>query len=236
VASTTLRLAHRGDARRAPENSLAALLAAAANPACDGLEFDVRRSSDGVPILLHDATLERVQGRPERAADLTADQLGDLGIPTLADVLAAVPRRAFLDVELKEDTGRAAVEVLASGRGAELRHAVVSSFSTAALERVGGLASTWPRWLNSHDLEPTTIATAVELGCVGIAAAWRAIDPGSAARVRAADLVLAAFTVRRRPTFDRLARLGALAVCVEAAALDGDATDAAGAPVRATRR
>ena len=47
----TLRLAHRGDWRAAPENSLAALTAALANPACDGIEFDVRASSDRRPRL-----------------------------------------------------------------------------------------------------------------------------------------------------------------------------------------
>ena len=41
-ARRTLRLAHRGDWRRAPENTLAAFLAALAVPGCDGLEFDVR--------------------------------------------------------------------------------------------------------------------------------------------------------------------------------------------------
>ena len=38
---------------------------------------------------------------------------------------------------------------------------------------------------------------------------------------RAAGLEVAAWTVRRRATFDRLTRLGVAAVCVEAAALDG---------------
>jgi glycerophosphoryl diester phosphodiesterase len=218
---TPLRLAHRGDARHAPENTIDAMLAALAHPACDGLEFDVQASADGVPILLHDDTLQRVQGRPERPGELTADALGDLGVPTLADVLAAVPRRAFLDVELKGDPGRAVVEVLAAGRGAELHGAVVSSFEPEPLERVGGLAPAWPRWLNTVDLEPATIARARELGCQGIAADWRSIDPGSAARVRAAGLVLAAWTVRRRATFQRLAGLGVTAVCVEAAALEG---------------
>lgn len=218
---TPLRLAHRGDARRAPENTVAAMLAALAHPACDGLEFDVQASADGVPVLLHDDTLQRVQGRPERPGELTADALGDLGVPTLADVLAAVPRRAFLDVELKGDPGRAVVEVLAAGRGADLRDAVVSSFEPDPLERVAGLAPAWPRWLNSVDLEPASIAAALELGCQGIAADWRSIDPGSAARVRTAGLVLAAWTVRRRSTFDRLANLGVTAVCVEAAALEG---------------
>ncbi len=221
IGQRPLRLAHRGDWRRAPENTLPALLAALEVPACDGLEFDVRVSTDGVPILLHDDTLARVQGRPERADALTADALGDLGVPTLAEVLAAVPRRAFLDVELKGDYGRAVVEVLAAGRGAGLANAVVSSFQPETLERVAGLAPTWPRWLNTADLTPATVAAARDLGCRGVAAEWRAINPGSAARVRAAGLDLAAWTVRRRPTFDRLAGLGVVAVCVEATALDG---------------
>jgi hypothetical protein len=38
--------------------------------------------------------------------------------------------------------------------------------------------------------------------------------------VRAAGLDLAAWTVRRRPTFERLAKLGVVAICVEGAALD----------------
>jgi len=216
-----MRLAHRGDWRRGPENTLPALLAALEIPACDGLEFDVRLSRDGVPIVLHDETLSRVQGSLERADALTADALGDHGVPTLAEVLAAVPRGAFLDVELKGDHGRAVVEVLSAGRGPGLKNAVVSSFEPSTLERIAGLAPTWPRWLNTVDLTPATVAAASDLGCRGIAAEWRAINPGSAGRVRAAGLDLAAWTVRRRPTFDRLAGLGVVAVCVEAAALDG---------------
>ena len=221
AVARTLRLAHRGDWRHAPENSLAAMHAALAIPGCDGLEFDVRRSADGVPIILHDESLERVQGRSDRADTLTAEALEGHGIPALADVLLAVGRRAYLDVELKGDHDRAVVEVLASGRGAELRHAVISSFDPATLERIGGLAPAWPRWLNVHRLDATAIATATELGCRGVAARWEAIDPGTMAMARAADLDVAAFTVRRRATFDRLSRLGVVAVCVEAAALDG---------------
>ncbi len=216
-----LRLSHRGDWRQATENTIAAFLAAMAIPACDGLELDVRLSADGIPIVIHDETLARVQGQPVRADQVSAAALEDLGVPSLAAVLEAVPRRAFLDVELKDDPGRAIVEVLAAGRGAELHRAIVSTFDRDVLERIGGLAPAWPRWLNANDLEPATIAAAVELGCSAIAAHWRAIDPGSAARVRAAGLELAAWTVRRRASYERLARLGVMAVCVEAAALDG---------------
>ncbi|HYH92868.1 MAG TPA: glycerophosphodiester phosphodiesterase [Candidatus Saccharimonadales bacterium] len=216
-----LRLAHRGDWRRAPENTLAAMLAAVAIPACDGLELDVRLSADGIPILLHDPTLARIYHRPERPDQLSATELERLGVSTLASVLAAIPPAMFLDVEMKGDTGGAVVEVLTAHRGVELRDAVVSSFDDAALERVAGLAPTWPRWLNARDLTPATIERAVSLGCVAIAAEWRAIDEASAARVSHAGLGLAAWTVRRRSTFDGLARLGVMAACVEAAALDG---------------
>ena len=217
-----LRLAHRGDWRRAPENTIPAILAALEAPSCDGLEFDVRSSADGVPVLLHDETLERVQRRPEPVDELRARALEELGVPSLADVLAAIPHRAFLDVELKGRHDRAVVEVLAAGRGPGLRNAVVSSFLPDTLERVAGLVPAWPRWLNARDLEPATIATATDLECRAISVEWHAIDPGSMARARAAGLQVAAWTVRRRPTADRLERLGVFATIAEGAVLDGD--------------
>lgn len=216
-----IRLAHRGDWRRAPENTLPAIEAALAVPGCDGVEFDVRLSADGVPVLIHDETLSRVQGRPGRVDQIASRDLEDLGVPSLADTLAAIPHRAQLDVELKGRHDRVVVEVLAAGRGPGLVNAVVSSFDPDTLERVGGLAPAWPRWLNSWDLSRATIARAVELGCRAIAVDFHVIDPGSMAAARAAELEIAAFTVRRRTTFGRLQRLGVIAACVEAAALDG---------------
>ena len=221
AGSRTLRLAHRGDWRSAPENSLAAFSAALALPACDGIEFDVRASADGVPVVNHDATSARVHGRPERIDAMTAVALAALGVPTLREVLAAAGRRAFLDVELKGDPGPAVVEVLAAGRGPGLENAVVSSFERAALARVARLAPAWPRWLNASWLDPATLATAADLGCRAVALDWRAIDEATIETARSAGLEVAAYTVRRRSTYDRLARLGVVAICAEAAALDG---------------
>lgn len=217
----TLRLAHRGDWRRTPENTIPAFLAALAVPGCDGVEFDVRAAADGVPVVIHDATLARVQRVEARVDELSADELEVHGVPTLEAVLATLPRRAFLDVELKGDPGRAAVDVLTAGRGPRLERAVVSSFEPDTLERVGRLAPSWPRWLNAMDLSPGTIRVAMELECRGISAEWRAIDPAAMARARAAEVDVAAWTVRRRPTAARLERLGVVAICAEAAALDG---------------
>jgi glycerophosphoryl diester phosphodiesterase len=216
-----LRLAHRGDWRHAPENSIAALEAALGVPGCDGVEFDVRLSSDGVPVLLHDETLQRVQGRSEPVDQVPARQLEDLGVPTLADALHAIPHRSAINVDLKGLHDRTVVEVLASGRGPGLVNGVVSSFEPETLERVAGLAPAWPRWLNAHDLSAATIHHAAQLECQAVSVDFHAIDHGSVAAARAAGLEVAAWTVRRRTTYGRLQRLGVIAACVEAAALDG---------------
>lgn len=217
-----LRLAHRGDWRHAPENTIPALTAALAVPGCDGVEFDVRISADGVPVLAHDETLERVFGRPERIDARTARQLEeDAGVPSLADALAAVPHRSAIDVDLKGLHDRAVVEVLASGRGPGLVNGVVSSFVPETLERLAGLAPAWPRWLNAYEMSPEKIREAAELGCQAISVDFHQIDPGSLAAARAAGLEVAAWTVRRRTTYGRLQRAGVIAACVEAAALDG---------------
>ncbi len=217
----SLRLAHRGDARRARENTIEALVAALEVDGCDGVEFDVRLAADGEPVLLHDDTLLRIQARPERVDELTAAELEPLGVPTLAATLDAIPHGAFLDVELKVDGGRRVVEVLAGGRGPALQNAVVSSFEPEALARVRALAPSWPCWLNADDASPATIDRALELGCLGVSVAWRALNEQSIARARDAGLTVAAWTVRRRATVARLTREGVVAICVEGVALDG---------------
>ncbi len=216
-----LRLAHRGDWRVAPENTLAALEAAMRIPGCDGVEFDVRLSRDGVPVLLHDATLARVQGRPGRCDQRTAADLGELGLPRLDDVMAALPG-AWMDVELKgDDHGEVTAGVLRAARGEAPGDAVVSSFEGATLAAMRAHLPGWTRWLNAEDLDPATLSLALGLGCSGVSVLWGAITPASAARARGAGLEVAAWTVRRRATFDRLGGLGVVACCVEAAALDG---------------
>jgi glycerophosphoryl diester phosphodiesterase len=217
-----MRLAHRGDWRAAPENTLAAIQAALARPGCDGVEFDVRASADGAPVLLHDETLDRVQGIAAKASDLTAAELAAHGVPGLDSVVTGIGRQPFLDVELKEWVP-AAVEVLerARGSGDQLDRTVISSFESGVHQQLGRLRPAWRRWLNSVRLDRATIDRATDLGCAGIAAQWASIDDRAVSDVRQANLELAAWTVRRRPTYLRLARLGVVAICAEAAALDG---------------
>ena len=224
---TTLRLAHRGDWRVAPENSLAAMEAALKSPKCDGLEFDVRSSFDSVPVLLHDETLARVQRVPLTCSTLTAAQLAEHGVPTLGEVLGKIGCDPFLDVEMKEPA-QGAIDALELERGRtdddgvpELRNAVLSSFGAPILGWLRAMRPTWPRWLNAYDLSDGTIELATSLGCTAISASWQAIDADGVARANDAGLAVAAWTVRELDDYLRLEALGLVAICVEAAALDG---------------
>ena len=91
---TPLLLGHRGAraSRHIPENSLASFDLCLRH-GCDGFEFDVRRSSDGVAVICHDATF--------RGMVIERTTSNRLSLPTLEDVLQQYADRPFLDIELK---------------------------------------------------------------------------------------------------------------------------------------
>ena len=218
----TMLLAHRGDWRAAPENSLKALVAGAAAPRSDGVEFDVHLAADGVPVVIHDEDLMRVQGVPHTVRSLPAAALARHGVASLADVLAALPQTAFLDVELKVVPNQALADVLLRARGPSPARAIISAFEAESLHEAAELLPGWARWLNVEAADDLyrAIATARAPGCAAISAEWQLITPRSARAIQDAGLQLAAWTVRRRQTVERLARLGVIAVCVEGSPLD----------------
>ena len=65
-------LAHRGWASRYPENSRAGI-EAALQAGVRSVEIDIQLSGDSVPMVIHDATLERTAGVDRRVSDLNAD-------------------------------------------------------------------------------------------------------------------------------------------------------------------
>ena len=105
--------AHRGASAHAPENTLAAFELALAQGA-DGIELDVKLSSDGYAVVIHDATVERTTGghgpvKETTLADLRSLDAGSFysakfqseRIPTLEEVFESVGKRTFINVELK---------------------------------------------------------------------------------------------------------------------------------------
>lgn len=105
-------LAHRGlHGDGAPENTLAAFEAAAR--AGVGVELDVHRSRDGIPVVVHDPDVLDADGRRRPVAGLDASELaalrpggGDHGVPSLREVLQVL-REVPVMVELKNVRPRA---------------------------------------------------------------------------------------------------------------------------------
>ncbi|MCY7375785.1 MAG: hypothetical protein LH472_07415 [Pyrinomonadaceae bacterium] len=86
-----LIIAHRGASASAPENTFAAFQKAIDNGA-DGIEFDVRLSKDGIPVVFHDADLRRLAKIKNRVADLTAEELSRIDVGSWFN--KAFPNRA----------------------------------------------------------------------------------------------------------------------------------------------
>jgi glycerophosphoryl diester phosphodiesterase len=96
-----LAIAHRGDPITERENTPAAF-AAAVDAGAGMIELDVRCTSDRVAVVVHDATLDRIWGVPQRVAELRADDVRALGIPDLAQALAAIPESVQVMVDYEE--------------------------------------------------------------------------------------------------------------------------------------
>jgi glycerophosphoryl diester phosphodiesterase len=112
-----LIVAHRGAPRRALENTIASFEAALAIGA-DMIEFDVRQTGDGVPVVFHDPWVSR-RSPNALIKNLTYAELIKLTlrrgfvVPTLEETLKTLKGRVMLDIELKEPGYEEKVIVLA---------------------------------------------------------------------------------------------------------------------------
>lgn len=145
-------IGHRGNRAHAPENTIESFRQAQALGA-DAIEFDVHLSRDGVPVVHHDATLDRTTDASGPIRALTAGALAQvdagfrfspdggqsfpyrgrgLGIPTLASVLEALPRIPLI-VEMKSvEAAGPSLRVLREAQA--LGRVLVGSFLDAAVE------------------------------------------------------------------------------------------------------
>jgi len=153
-----LRIAHRGASARAPENTLAAFKEAIRLGA-DLIECDVHLSADGVPVIIHDDTVDRTTNGRGAVSTLACARLRRLDagawfssrfrgerIPTLEEALECARGRCGLNLEIKGPSGRRrggpaapALTLVARAVAGALRRTgfrepvIVSSFSTQAL-------------------------------------------------------------------------------------------------------
>lgn len=152
-------MAHRGNRVACPENTLAAFRRAFAEGA-DLLETDLRLSSDGVFVCIHDATVDRTTDGSGRVAGMTLEEIKSLSaangrsefaaerVPTLGELAAILPPDVALGLELKTDrflesgVCRALVEEL--DRTGVRARTVILSFSLARLQAVQTIAPDLP--------------------------------------------------------------------------------------------
>ena len=156
-----LIIAHRGASTLAPENTLAAFQRAM-DAGVDGIEFDVRLTKDGVPVVYHDSSLQRIAGTKGRVIQYTSSELSgfDVGswfnrkrpeaadpefarlrIPTLRETLRSLESfDGLVYIELKcreEDVERLARAVCGEIRESPLlARIVVKSFKLTAIPHV----------------------------------------------------------------------------------------------------
>jgi glycerophosphoryl diester phosphodiesterase len=137
LAGAPLLVAHRGGARLAPENTLAAFQRAVDLWRADILETDVHLSADGEVVVIHDPTVDRTTDGTGRVRDLPWAALRELDagyrfraldgsapfrgagvrLPRLDDLLESFPR-ARINVECKAAEAAAPLARVIAGHGA----------------------------------------------------------------------------------------------------------------------
>lgn len=194
----TLVFAHRACARHAPENSLEGIRKAAELGA-DGVEIDVQRTLDGVPILMHDRTLWRTAGPYWPARLLPFSLLRRLRlkgseerVPTLAEALAALPADLIVAIEIKHASAAAATLAEVRKQGLESRTLLWSKHTSAlrlTVAEAPEIESTLLRgniwWAGGLR---RLLDDAVRLGVDGISPHWRAITAAFMAEARLREL------------------------------------------------
>jgi len=218
-------IGHRGAAAHAPENTLAGLRRAKVL-GCSWVEFDVRLTADGVPVLCHDPRLDRTTNRCGRvsALSLNAIRESDAGtrfgpafageaVPTLEEaLLLAAELELGANIELKSDLGRdyataaavAAVLDRLHGCAAEV---LVSSFQPVIVAALQRLAPQTARGILFRLVPRNWAEIAARLDCAVVGADHRRLRSRTIGAVLSAGYQLAAFTVnnprRARLLYDR---------------------------------
>jgi len=99
MSTPPLIIAHRGASAVAPENTLAAF-ARAIQDGADGIEFDVRLSYDQVPVIVHDATLERTGLVNRLVSDLRSEELQQIDVGSWFDRHTKSPQDSYAGEKL----------------------------------------------------------------------------------------------------------------------------------------
>ena len=192
-----LIVAHRGAPSTHPENTLPSFEAAIGHGA-KVVELDVRVSADGVPVVMHDPTVDRTTDGSGAVCELTSAELSRLdagtvdqpaSVPTLAEVLDLVSGRAAVALEIKNLPGEpdydpareAAVEAAhrALSRTGFRGAVLVIAFNPSSIDASRAIAPEVPTgFLTTQIVDPReALAYAVTAGHALVLPGTRALEP-----------------------------------------------------------
>jgi glycerophosphoryl diester phosphodiesterase len=215
----TLGVAHRGASRYAPENTLAAFRRALGDGA-PAVECDVRRTSDGHLVVIHDPTVDRTTDGRGAVGSFTLDALLRLDagrwfapewagerVPLFSEVLELVRGRALIKVEIKNDP--IPVEGIAHQVVDAVRHhrmheeAFVMSFDHQVARAVRSADARIATGIlyAARLVDPVSAARAA--GADGLCVHWGYVDRQVVAQARGAGLGIFVWTVDDEETFRR---------------------------------
>jgi glycerophosphoryl diester phosphodiesterase len=227
-------VAHRGAGKLAPENTLAAFRLGAAH-GFRMFECDVKLSADGVPFLLHDATLERTTNGGGTAGDQTWNALSQLDagswhsrayagetLPAL-DAIArwCIANGHFLNIEIKPTPGHEAQTGDVVARHAARLWAgqavppLLTSFRPESLQAAQQAEPALPRGLLLDSLWTGWLETALSLGCDAIVCNHALWDTSTVTQAKSAGFRCLSYTVNDEWAAERLFALGTDAVITD---------------------
>lgn len=219
-------VAHRGAGKLAPENTLAAFRLGASH-GYRMFECDVKLSADGVPFLMHDATLERTTNGKGIAGHQPWSALSQLDaggwhsrahagepLPTFENIARfCLDNGYYLNIEIKPTHGveRKTGEVVAAHAARLWKNAVpplLTSFRPETLEGAQAAAPQLPRGLLLDTLWTGWLETALSLECVAVVCNHALWDTSSATQAKSAGLRTLSYTVNDEWEALRLIQLG----------------------------
>jgi glycerophosphoryl diester phosphodiesterase len=215
-----LIISHAACGGHAPENTLAGIRKAI-ELAAEGIEIDVQASADGVPILMHDLTVDRTtNGSGEVAAlslaELRALDAGGERVPTLAEALDLTKGKVLLITEIKQPGIEEHIARVVH-ENQTLDDVMAWSFYPRALE---GMRAAEPRIPCALLVAGESMAKwekmrslAVKLGAQGVSVFASAIDEQVVEDCRRRGLALYTWTPDTETAIERAIRAGVNGVC-----------------------
>lgn len=218
-------IAHRGASGTRPENTLAAFRRAVELGA-DMIELDVQRTRDGAAVVIHDWTLDRTTTGAGSVGDRSLAEIRTLDagswfdpafagerVPTLAEVLAAVPIPINVELKPRGDDGLEAAALAAVEAAGALERVVFSCFEPAVLERMRGLSNAATLGLLWEDSPvPEALVWTRRVGARALHLRKDAVAPAALEQAAAVGLRIRVWTVNDPVEFEALAALGVEAV------------------------